>query len=90
MEEFFSMMKELDDKTNVCTSDPRYQEMLSFVTEKARRNMKGRAEEELAASREEVSIVDESSKKNNEAQRNMEQQPSTLLSDKRSDRQKGN
>ena len=53
------------------TSDPRYQEMISFVTAKARRNMKGRAGEVSAASREEVSIGGESSKKNDEAQRNM-------------------
>ena len=30
------MMKDLADKTNVCTSDPRYQEMLFFKREKAR------------------------------------------------------
>ena len=35
-----------------------------------------------------MSIVGESSKKNDEAQRNMEQQPSTLLSEKRSEDQK--
>ena len=88
MEEMISMMKDMADITNVCTSDPRYQEMLSFVTVKARRDMKERAEEESAASREEVSIVGESSKKNDEAQEKMEQQPSTLLSDKRSEDEK--
>ena len=46
MEEMLSMMKDLADKANVCTSDPRYQDMLSFMTEKARRDMKERAVED--------------------------------------------
>ena len=71
------------DKTDVCTSDPRYQEMLSFMTEKARRDMKQRMEEDSAAIREEVSIVGESSKKNGEAQGKMEQQPSTFAGGKK-------
>ena len=44
MEEMLSMMRDLADKANVCTSDPRYQDMLSFMTEKARRDMKERTE----------------------------------------------
>ena len=40
-------------------------------------------EKDSAASRAEVSIVGESSKKKDETQGNMGQQPSTLLSDKR-------
>ena len=33
-----TMMRDMADKTNVCTSDLRYQEMLSFMTEGKERN----------------------------------------------------
>ena len=51
-----SMMKDMADKTNLCTSDPRYQEMLSFLKVNSRRDMKERMEEDSDAIREEVSI----------------------------------
>ena len=53
------------------------------MTWKARRDMKQRMEEDSEASRDEVSIVGESSKKNDEAQEKMGQQLSTLLAGKR-------
>ena len=68
-----SMLKDLADKPHVCMSDPRYQEMLSFMTEKARRDMKKRMEAESTASRAEVFVASESNKKKNEAQENMGQ-----------------
>ena len=83
MEEMLSMLKDLADKTHVCTSDPRYQEMLSFMTEKARRDTKKRMGEESTARREEVFVACESNKKKDEAQGNMGQQSATMLSDKR-------
>ena len=42
MEEMLSMPKDLADQTIVCTSDPRYQEMLSFMTEKAKERHEGK------------------------------------------------
>ena len=71
--------EDMADKTNVCTSHPHYQEMLSYMTEKARRDMKKRMEEDSAAIREEVSIVAESNKKNDEEHERMKQQSSTSL-----------
>ena len=79
IEEMRSMLKDFADKPNVCMSDPRYQEMFSFMTEKARRDMKQRMEEESTASREEVFVASESNKKKDEAQENMGQPSSTLL-----------
>ena len=73
MEEMLSLMKDMADKTNMCTSDPRYQQIFSFMTVKARRDMKQRMEEGSEAIREEVSIGG-SSKKNDEAQGKMKQQ----------------
>ena len=81
---------QMADKTDVCTSDLRYQEMLSFMTEKARRDMKQRIAKDSAAIREEVPIVGESSKKNDEAPRKMVQQPSTLLAGTRCEDKTGN
>ena len=66
MEEFLSLMRNMADITNLCTSDPRYQEMLSFMKEKARRDMQQKMEENSEAIREEVSIFGESNKKNDE------------------------
>ena len=79
MEEMLSLMKDMADKTNLCTSDPRYQEMLSFMKEKARRDLKQKMEEDSEAIREEVSIVAESNKKNDKEQGKMKQQSSTSL-----------
>ena len=77
-----SMMKDMA-KTNLCTPDLRYQETLSFMQVKARRDMKQRMEEDSEAIWEDVSIVGESSKKNDEAQGKMKQQFSTSLAGKR-------
>ena len=62
------MMKDMADKTHLCTSDPRYQEVLSFMKEKARRDVKQTMQEDSEAIQEKVSIVGESSKKNDEEQ----------------------
>ena len=85
-----SIMQDMADKTNLCSSDPRFQEMLSFMTEKTRRDMKQRMEEDFAAIREEVSTVGASSKKNDEAQEKMEQLSFTSLAGKRCEDKKKN
>ena len=48
------MLKDLADKTNVCTSDPHYKELLSFMKEKARREMKQKMRENSEEIQEEV------------------------------------
>ena len=46
MEVMLSIVKDLADKTNVCTSDPRYEEMLSFMKKKARRDLQQKMNED--------------------------------------------
>ena len=40
MDKKLSLMKDMAGKPNLCTFDPRYEEMLSFMKEKARSDMK--------------------------------------------------
>ena len=87
---FFCMMKDMADKTNLCTSDPRYQEMLSFMKETAWRDMKQKMEGHSESIWEEVSIVAASNKKNEKEQGKMKQQSSSSLAGKRCEDKQGN
>ena len=73
MEEVLSLLKDMAGKPNLCRSEPRYEEMISFMKEIAGEAMKQNMKEDSEAMQEEVSNVGESSKQDEEDQGKMNQ-----------------
>ena len=85
MEEMLLLMKDMASKPNLCRSEPRYEEMLSIMMEKAGKDTKQKMKEDSEAMHEEFSTAGQSSNMDEEDQGKMKQQSSTSSSGKRSE-----